>query len=96
MPPEYLSEEYLFSVPLTSVDRMIEQHKLCLIEDIFKVEELCHGLQIPDHDTWHRQPGKLFDYLYDCDIETLEMILATSSAQASQEARRLGGFYNNL
>lgn len=96
MPPEFLTEEYLLSVPLTSVDRMIEQHKLCLIEDIFKVERLCYGFQVPNHEMWHKRPGDLFDYLYDCSIETLEVILATSSAEASQEARRLGGFYNNL
>lgn len=79
------------SKPAPHPDDLLKQ-KICLIEDIFKAERLCYGLQVPDHEMWHRQPGNLFDYLYDCDIDTLDMIYSTACAEASQAARKLIGF----
>lgn len=68
------------------------QHKLCLVEDIIKVEKLLYGFQVPGHDMWLKEPGKQFDQLMDMSIFDLETHLTSLSAEASQQARKLAGF----
>ena|SRR4249919_1467741 len=98
MPPDFITKSSLIDVKSTSLetpmDIMIRNNKICLIEDIFKAEMLCHAFQLPNHELWHKQPGKLFDHLYDCDIVTLEMIEASLKAEASLAARKQAGFYS--
>lgn len=72
-----------------------EKEKLSLIEDIIKVEKLLFGFQVPGHDLWLNEPGKLFDSLFDMNIGDLELHLASLSAEASQQARILAGFKDN-
>lgn len=63
--------------------------KICLIEDIFKVGRCLFGMNVPGFEQVISAPEKVFDRLYDCTIEQLEVEYAYLSAVMSQRARIL-------
>lgn len=69
----------------------LHKEKICLIEDIFKIEKLLYGFQTPGHDKWLTNPGELFNTLYDLSIDDLQLHYSVLSAEMSQYARKLAG-----
>lgn len=71
------------------------KEKLFTIEDIIKARRLLYGFGFNEHLKTVLHPENDFDELYELDLDSLILILATHHAVMSAKAREMAGFKDN-